>query len=124
MRRYFGFGILLVVAICMSLGGCGKGSSYSAPTAPAGTPPTTSQPNVVLISGMAFGPSPVTVAKGTSVTWQNKDNEAHTATADDGSWGTGIIGPGGSKSVSFANAGTFTYHCTIHPEMRAKVVVQ
>jgi plastocyanin len=78
----------------------------------------------VVIQSLAFGPSPITVAKSATVTWKNNDNVAHTATADDASWDTGNIAPGTSKSLTFTNAGTFAYHCTVHPMMKATLVVQ
>ncbi len=126
MRRKFVAGQLLALAVfLLLLGGCkSNGSSYSTPTGPGPTttPPPTS--NAVVIQGFAFNPSPMTVAKGASVTWTNNDKVTHTATADDGSWDTGNIAPGASKSLTFANAGTFAYHCTVHPMMKATLVVQ
>jgi plastocyanin len=80
--------------------------------------------NTIGMANMAFGPSGLTVAKGTTVTWKNNDSVAHTATSDAGTWDTGNIAPGGSKSVTFNSAGTFTYHCTVHPMMTASIVVQ
>jgi plastocyanin len=127
MRRTIVVSQLLAVAMLLLVaGGCkNNGSSgYSAPTSPGTSAPTTTVPNTVVISGFAFGPSPITVAKNASITWQNKDNVAHTATADDGTWDTGTIAPGASKSLIFANAGTFAYHCTVHPMMKATAVVQ
>ena len=124
-KRMVTMGLVVLALFLVLLGGCKKGgSSYSTPTGPTTKPPTTTAPNVVAIAGFAFGPSPLTVTKGTTVTWQNKDNVAHTATADDGSWDTGSISPGASKSLTFVNAGSFAYHCTVHPMMTATLVVQ
>ena len=127
MRRTFMAGPLLVLAaFLMLLGGCKGASSsyYSTPTSPSTAPPAPSAPNTVAIQGMAYGPSSITVAKNTSVTWKNNDNVAHTATADDGTWDTGNIAPGASKSLTFPSGGTFAYHCTVHPMMKATLVVQ
>lgn len=66
-------------------------------------------------------PNPATVSSGATVTWNNVDDEdTHTATADDGSFSTGIINPGSSgQAVITAPAGsTVAYHCDVHPEMR------
>jgi plastocyanin len=76
------------------------------------------------ISGFAFSPQTVTVKVGDSVTWSNADAQSHTATADDGSFDTGTITSSTPKSVSFSTAGTFAYHCKIHPAMTATVVVE
>lgn len=80
--------------------------------------------HAVAISGFAFAPETVTVSVGDTVTWSNSDAANHTATADDGSFDTGTISSGSTKSVTFSAAGTFAYHCTIHASMTATVVVQ
>jgi quinohemoprotein ethanol dehydrogenase len=48
----------------------------------------------------------------------------HTATESKGSWDTGDIQPGESKSVEFDTAGTYTYSCSPHPWMFGQVIVQ
>lgn len=78
----------------------------------------------VAISGFAFVPASVSVSVGDSVTWTNGDGVGHTATADDASFDTGTIAGGGSDSVTFSAAGTFAYHCTIHPAMTGTITVQ
>lgn len=80
--------------------------------------------HAVDIAGFAFSPQSVTVAVGDSVTWTNADAQNHTATADDASFDAGTIAGGTSKSVTFATAGTFGYHCKIHPTMTATIVVR
>jgi hypothetical protein len=77
----------------------------------------------VAISGFAFAPASVSVSVGDSVTWTNGDGVGHTATADDASFDTGTIAGGGSDSVTFSTAGTFAYHCTIHPAMTGTITV-
>jgi plastocyanin len=80
--------------------------------------------HAVDIAGFAFSPQSVTVDVGDTVTWTNADAQNHTATADDGSWDTGTISSSTPKSVTFATAGTFGYHCKIHSSMTATVVVR
>jgi plastocyanin len=63
------------------------------------------------------------VARGTTVTWTNQDAMAHTVTADDGSWGSGPLGPGTTYSHVFTSPGTYTYHCAFHPFMTGTVMV-
>jgi plastocyanin len=60
---------------------------------------------------------------GARVTISNQDSTAHTATADGGSFDTGNIDPGGSKTVSLTKAGRFPYHSEIHPFMHGVIVV-
>jgi len=79
--------------------------------------------NEVWIQGMAFNPSTITVAIGTTITWTNKDTIAHTITSDSSLFNSGSVSSGGTYTYKFLSAGTFSYHCTIHPLMTAKVVV-
>jgi plastocyanin len=78
----------------------------------------------VAISGFSYSPRTVTVTVGDSVTWTNSDAQAHTATADDGSFDTGSIGNGASGSITFSTAGRFAYHCEFHADMAGTVIVQ
>jgi plastocyanin len=79
--------------------------------------------NEVWIQGMAFNPSTITVKSGTTITWTNKDGVAHTVTSDNNLFNSGSIGNGGTYSYTFSTVGTFQYHCSLHPEMTAKVIV-
>ncbi len=80
--------------------------------------------NQVTIQGFAFSPATITVKVGDSITWENSDSAPHSATADDGNFDTGRFGQGESKTVTFDKAGTFNYHCSVHPNMKATVVVE
>src|SRR5215217_7350866 len=79
----------------------------------------------VNIKNFAFNPPNVTVAPGTTVTWVNNDQTAHTATATDpaGAFDSGTLQPGQSYSFTFDKPGTYAYHCNIHPDMTATVTV-
>ena len=79
--------------------------------------------NSVSIQNMAFSVASLSVAKGTTVTWTNNDAMAHTVTADDASFDSGNIAPGAKFTHTFSAAGTVAYHCSIHPGMKANVVV-
>lgn len=85
-------------------------------------PAPASAAKTVAISGFAFKPSSLTVAKGTRVTFANDDAVAHTAT-DKGAFDSGRIKAGKSFTVRFGQKGTFAYHCKIHTYMRGKVIV-
>jgi plastocyanin len=78
----------------------------------------------VTISDFQFAPSSVTVDVGDTVTWANDGPTPHSATADDGSFDTGIFEAGQSRSETFDQAGTFAYFCTPHPNMRGTVTVR
>jgi len=77
----------------------------------------------VQIVEFTYEPDPVVVQAGGKVTWQNEDTAPHTATADDGSFDTGIIEKGKLGSATFKEAGTFTYFCEVHPTMHGTVEV-
>jgi plastocyanin len=78
----------------------------------------------VTMEDFAFSPATVTVGVSDSVTWTNNDSADHTSTADDGSFDTESIGNGESSTLTFQEAGSFAYHCTIHPAMHGTVVVE
>jgi plastocyanin len=77
----------------------------------------------VTISDFKFSPSGVTVNVGDTVTWSNSGPTPHSATANDGSFDTGILPKGGSGSHTFSQAGTFSYFCKPHPFMKGTVTV-
>lgn len=82
------------------------------------------QSQAVTIQNFAFSPASLTVAPGTTVTWTNKDSTAHTVTADSGTGpSSSQIAPGQSYSYTFQQSGTYAYHCSIHPQMKATVTV-
>ncbi len=91
-------------------------------TGGTGTSPVAAQ-NAVTIQSFAFSPATLTVKVGESVTWTNQDSVGHSATSDDGSFKTSVLSQGQSGSVTFSKAGTFTYHCSIHPNMKGTIVV-
>ena len=68
----------------------------------------------VSMTDNAFGPATITINVGDTVTWVNNGEHDHTATADDRSWDSGELAPGGSFSHTFTTAGTFGYFCELH----------
>jgi LPXTG-motif cell wall-anchored protein len=78
----------------------------------------------VTIRDYAFSPRTVTVQPGDTVTWTNRDGVRHSATAEDGSFDTGLLGEGQSGEHTFREAGTYDYVCTPHPNMHGTVVVE
>lgn len=80
--------------------------------------------NAATLGNRAFAPPQLNVAPGTTVTWTNTDTVTHTSTSDVAGWDSGALAPGGRFSFEFRTAGTFPYHCIIHPGMVGRVVVQ
>ena len=134
--KTFQLGLITLSAIILV--SCGSGSSSptnptptpTAPT-PAPTPPATSISATVSIpigasslGSRAYVPTPVTIAPGGTVRWTNDDTIAHTTTSNSAVWNSGNVSPGDHFDVTFTTAGTFPYHCTIHPGMVGTVTVQ
>ncbi|MCE2497434.1 MAG: hypothetical protein J4F28_00270 [Nitrosopumilaceae archaeon] len=80
--------------------------------------------------GICYIPHDLTVRKGATITWSNDDTELHTVTSGASSetaaaeFDSGIIEVGGSFGHTFESAGTYEYHCSIHPWAKAVVVVR
>ena len=81
------------------------------------------QTSSVSIQNYAFVPPDISIPAGTTVTWKNTDEAAHTVTSDTNAFGSDVLNTGQSYSFTFTSSGTFTYHCIIHPYMTAKIVV-
>jgi plastocyanin len=64
------------------------------------------------------------VARGAEVTFTNTSSLPHTLVARDGSWTSGTIDPGASRTVALRDAGTYEYVCKEHPWMMGQIVVE
>lgn len=92
-------------------------------TQQSGTPSDVST-NQVAIENFTFTPASITIKKGTSVTWTNKDATQHSVIGDTGNGPSGgLLAQGKTYSFTFNEAGTFSYHCGPHPNMTGKVTV-
>ncbi|MFA5930293.1 MAG: cupredoxin family copper-binding protein [Candidatus Micrarchaeia archaeon] len=100
---------------------CPPSGNNSPPPAPPPPAPGTAPVASVEISGFAFSPSALAVAKGTTVTWTNNDAVGHTITSS--SFNSGTMGSGGTFSFTFTQDGTYDYICSIHPSMKGKITV-
>jgi len=117
--------IATILALSFVVTACGTQAGVPSGTATAKTAnlPVTGSGAKVTISQFAFDPASITIKVGESVTWTNQDTVAHTVTADDSSWKSGNLDNGSTFIQTFTTAGTFPYHCSIHPEMKATVIV-
>jgi plastocyanin len=142
---------VVLVALLVLLAACGNGSTVSASSAstpasvvdtptptPTAVPPTPTpvpqtpvlgSPQVIKIitnadGSFGFSPSLLTIKAGTTVIWKNVSSVEHTVTSDDGStFDSGIFPSDKSFQFKFTTAGSFPYHCNVHPYMRATIVV-
>lgn len=125
----------VVLLAILLLAGCGGSSASgagapSATTAPGATSTTTSGGTAQVKIGeqndkYGFEPTMLSVTVGTKVVWTNASDAPHTVASDTGSTlASSTISPsGGTFSFTFTQAGTYTYHCTIHPYMKGTIVV-
>jgi plastocyanin len=80
---------------------------------------------VILIDKFTFQPAVLTVATGETVEWKNAGMVPHTATSQDGkTFDSGQIETGASWRVTLTRKGTFEYICTLHPNMKGRLVVR
>ncbi len=130
MRHHLVASLGLAATLALTVAACGGAATSSPATAPPATqaPASTAAPagsDAVTIAGFAFAPASLTVKVGSTVTWTNKDSATHTVAWDDGSKGSGSLTAGGAPyTQTFATAGTFAYHCSIHSSMKGTIVVE
>jgi plastocyanin len=86
-------------------------------------PPTTPVIVNVNIINYGYDPQQINVPVGGTVVWRNSDADPHTATGDAGEWDTGELEQGQTANFTFVSAGTYSYFCTVHPEMGGIVTV-
>jgi plastocyanin len=105
---------MLVVAV---LAGCVPLVGWAAPAAAA--------EHSITISGYAYSPSAITITAGDTVTWTNKDEAPHdvTTTSAPVAIHGATMSTGQSWSYRFTTPGTYSYICSIHPDMKASVTV-
>jgi len=143
--------LLLMIAGTLLLTACGGNGSSNTPAATAPTSvaqtstaavngptptPTIAQPTpvrgtaqTIMITDWSngsygFNPAVLAVKVGTTITWKNMSSAPHTVTSDDGqTFDSGNVAVGGSFHFTFTTVGTFSYHCNIHPYMRATMIV-
>ena len=103
------------------------GAPAAAPTAVAsvaGSPKAEKASTTsVTMRDFSFSPGTVTIHVGDTVAWHNSGQAPHNATGSGGSFSTQTINGGQSTSHTFSSAGTFSYICTIHPQMHGTVRV-
>ena len=116
--------VILLVLAC-TCAGC---TSPQSPSAPAATTPVPAGgSNAVMIKNFAFSPATLTVKTGSTVTWTNQDVAPHQVASDPGTpvaFSSDSLVNGASYQFTFTQPGTYTYHCTIHPNMKGTIIVQ
>lgn len=95
-------------------------------TASCAVPTNVAGATVVFIRSFAFDPATVRIKAGDSVAWVNCEptNIPHTSTSDGAGWDSGSLAPMASYARVFPAAGSYPYHCAVHPSMKATVIVE
>ncbi len=116
---------IVTAALAIVLSACGGSAA-----APSPSPTAAPKPADVAIDVQAFKfPVNMDVAKGTKVTWTNKDTAKHTVTSGtrptkDGKFDGQLEGSTGVFSFTFADAGVYSYFCSLHSSMNATITVK
>lgn len=128
-------GVIIVLTsalyTCGGGGGGGYGGGGGNPPPPASTVqvvtcPANGTTDVSIVSQfVGFSPSNIAVSLNTIVKWTNNDTILHTVTSTtvpaNGTFNNNV-NPGTSVCLKFTSAGTFNYHCSIHPMTMIGVV--
>src|SRR5215470_12310752 len=119
--------LLLLLAACASASQVAATTGLPTPvpppavaTVPPDKPLAIADPNApggpqLTIENFNFTPANMTVAAGTTITWTNNDDVEHTVTASDNSFSSKALETGDTFSYTFAQPGTYSYFCAIHP---------
>jgi plastocyanin len=127
--------LMVMAALSVVLAGCGASTTTTAPvptTAPTTAPPTPTPTPVVVNVKMvekvpghySFDPPMLMIKVGTEVVWTNASDGPHTVSSDTGAFNSpNMLKQNDTFMFTFTTPGTFTYHCNVHPYMKATIVV-
>ena len=97
----------------------------SAKQNPSSSNPTGTNTEKIQIKSFAFSPESLTIKAGTSVEWTNFDSASHTIVGNNGiEINSPQLSKGQTYTTTFTNLGEYNYHCSIHPSMKGKIIVE
>jgi plastocyanin len=107
-------------------GCCGLAMLLGLGGAAGAQPAQQSATGAVEIRNFSFAPKELTVARGATVTWSNRDSEPHTvvSSADPKVFKSPPLDTGDTFSFVFNAPGTYAYYCSVHPHMQGTIVVK
>jgi plastocyanin len=115
--------VLKGVVLASMLVGSGAGIAVHAHASPAAKKVTVKA--VSMSAGFAFSPTKKRVKVGTTVVWSNSTSAPHTVTSDTAKWSFDkSLSTGKTVKFTFHKAGTYKFHCSIHPSMVGTIVVK
>ena len=119
---------LAALVVALVIAGCGSGSDLGSEstTAAATSAPAAGGTVHVILKSLYFNPPVIHAAVGQQVTWTQEDEAPHNVTYVSGpefaSSGT-LVTLGSTFSIRLTEPGTIHYVCTLHPWMKATIVV-
>lgn len=122
-RNYIGLTTVVIIFLILAVSSC-KDNSYSTNNNGGSTTPPA---NEIWMQNVAFVPSTLTISKGTTIKWTNKDSFNHTASSGTPSspnslFDSGNMGKDQTFSFKFDSVGTFHFYCKIHSQMMQGVI--
>jgi plastocyanin len=102
---------------------CAWSLLYIADSAVGASAAATPATQTVVIEGVKYEPEVLTVKRGDTVMWVNKDPFPHTVTAA-GVFDSHSIAVGGSWRYVARKMGDYAYTCTLHPNMKGTLKVE
>ena len=81
-------------------------------------------PKRISLASGKFTPATLSIKVGETVQWLNGDNQDHSIEADDGAFASGKLKSAQTFDHKFTKAGTYAYHCKLHPREKGTVTVK
>ncbi len=126
MKKIGSMVVVAMFSVFSACGGSGGSGGIVSPPPPPPPPPSTCADFTFCMRASTFQPTTLTVAKGTSISFQNNSAVDHNVVFDTAASGAADIGLISSGTVvrTFNTVGTFAFHCTIHAGMNGSITVQ
>ena len=104
-----GLALIAVAALGAFASGCGGGDSAS-------------DPDSIAVRDFEFSPRSFTAKAGEPVRWENEGDQIHNVKGK--GFFSRAMDPGGKYEFTFKRPGSYDYVCTLHPQMKATIVVE
>jgi hypothetical protein len=122
-------GIIVIGAAAVSCGGGGGADAVVGIGGGGGTTPQTCTTGTFCLGAATFVPKTATVVRNTAVVWVNSSGILHNVVFDNPPAAVvggdlGNMDTNATASRTFATAGVYAFHCTIHAGMNGTLTVQ
>jgi plastocyanin len=112
--------VLRALSLAILFGALESAPSPAEDSNSAGTGPVAS----VTMDHNTFIPGEITVAPGTTVTWVNNETMPHTVVNPNQAFRSKTLVKDAEFSFTFTTPGDYDYLCSIHPNMKGKIIVK